>query len=116
MVVAKQIFNLYKETTKAQVANAGNEVAALSIIRDALEELPLTGGAATLKPLADAARAAARERFQALDRDPAYKAAVNDKVAAENFVNTFVLSKGKGTEKNVQTMMDALGKGTDLPK
>jgi hypothetical protein len=105
--------NLYKETTKAQVANSGNEVAALSIIRDSLEELPLTGGAAALKPLADAARAAARERFQALDRDPAYKAAVNDKVAAENFVNTFVLSKGKGTEKNVQTMMDALGKGTD---
>jgi len=105
--------NLYKETTKAQVANSGNEVAALSIIRDSLEELPLTGGAAALKPLADAARAAARERFQALDRDPAYKAAVNDKVAAENFVNTFVLSKGKGTEKNVQTMMEALGKGTD---
>jgi hypothetical protein len=105
--------NLYKETTKAQVANDGNATMALSIIRDSLEELPLTGGAAALKPLADAARAAARERFQALDRDPAYKAAVNDKVAAENFVNTFVLSKGKGTEKNVQTMMDTLGKGTD---
>jgi hypothetical protein len=105
--------NLYKETTKAQVANDGNATMALSIIRDALEELPLTGGAAKLKPLADAARAAARERFQALDRDPAYKAAVNDKVAAENFINTFVLSKGKGTEKNVQIMMEALGKGTD---
>ena len=37
--------NLYKETSKAQVANSGNEVAALSIIRDSLEELPLTGGA-----------------------------------------------------------------------
>ena len=105
--------NLYKETTKAQAANDGNATMALSIIRDSLEELPLTGGAAALKPLADAARAAARERFQALDRDPAYKAAVNDKVAAENFVETFVLSKGKGTEKNVQTMMEALGKGTD---
>jgi hypothetical protein len=105
--------NLYKETTKAERASDGNASMALSIVRDALEELPLTGEAAALKPLADAARAAARERFQALDRDPAYKAAVNDKVAPENFVNTFVLSKGKGTEKNVQTMMEALGKGTD---
>ena len=105
--------NLATEIRKADVANDGNASMALSIVRDSLEALPLTGEAAALKPLADAARSAARERFEALKRDPAYKAAVDDKVAPENFVNTFVLSKGKGTEKNVQTMMDALGKGTD---
>lgn len=105
--------NLATEIRKADRANDGNASMALSIIRDSLEALPLTGEAAALKPLADAARTAARERFEALKRDPAYKAAVDDKVAPENFVETFVLSKGKGTEKNVQTMMDALGKGTD---
>jgi hypothetical protein len=105
--------NLATEIRKAERAGDGNASMALSIIRDSLEALPLTGEAAALKPLADAARTAARERFEALKRDPAYKAAVDDKIAPENFVETFVLSKGKGTEKNVQTMMDALGKGTD---
>lgn len=105
--------NLASEIRKAERAGDGNASMALSIVRDSLEDLPLSGEAAALKPLADAARTAARERFEALKRDPAYKAAVDDKVAPENFVETFVLSKGKGTEKNVQTMMDALGKGTD---
>jgi hypothetical protein len=105
--------NLATEIRKAERGNDGNASMALSIVRDSLEALPLTGETAALKPLADAARTAARERFEALRLDPAYKAAVDDKVAPENFVETFVLSKGKGTEKNVQTMMDALGKGTD---
>ena len=105
--------NLATEMRKAERAGDGNASTALSIIRESLEDLPLTGEAAALKPLADAARTAARERFETLKRDPAYKAAVDDKVAPENFIETFVLSKGKGTEKNVQTMMDALGKGTD---
>jgi len=105
--------NLATEIRKAEAANDGNASMALSIVRDSLEALPLTGEAAALKPLADAARMAARERFETLKRDPAYKAAVDDKVAPENFVDVFVLSKNKGTEKNVQTMMEALGKGTD---
>ena len=105
--------NLATEMRKAERAGDGNASTALSIIRESLEDLPLTGEAAALKPLANAARTAARERFETLKRDPAYKAAIDDKVAPENFVETFVLSKGKGTEKNVQTMMDALGKGTD---
>jgi len=105
--------NLATEIRKADSANDGNASMALSIVRDSLEALPLTGEAAALKPLADAARSAARERFEAFKRDPAYKAAVDDKVAPENFVDVFVLSKNKGTEKNVQTMMEALGKGTD---
>jgi hypothetical protein len=105
--------NLATEIRKSERAGDGNTSMALSIVRDSLEALPLTGEAAALKPLADAARTAAKERFEALKRDPAYKAAVDDKVAPENFVDVFVLSKNKGTEKNVQTMMEALGKGTD---
>jgi hypothetical protein len=105
--------NLATEMRKAARAGDGNAEMALSVVRDALESLPLSGEAAALKPLADAARSAAKERFDALRRDPAYKAAVDDAVAPENFVSTFVLSKGKGTEKNVRTMIEALGRGSD---
>lgn len=105
--------NLATEMRRAARADDGNAEMALRVVRDALESLPLSGEAAALKPLADAARSAAKERFDALRRDPAYKAAVDDVVAPENFVSTFVLSKGKGTEKNVRTMIEALGRGSD---
>lgn len=104
--------NLATEIRKAERAGDGNKSFALGVVRDSLENLPLTGAAAQLKPLADAARKAAKERFDALRKDPAYSAAVDGKVAPENFIDTFVLSKGKGTEANVRQMMFALGKGT----
>lgn len=69
----------------------GNERAAAGVIRSAMEELPLKPGAAELKPLADAARTAARAQFQALDADPAYKAAVNESVPPDRFVQKFVI-------------------------
>ena len=104
--------NLATEIRKAEQAKDGNKSTALGVVRDSLENLPLTGEAAQLKPLADAARKAAKERFDALRRDPAYSAAVDGKVAPENFIDTFVLSKGKGTEANVRQMMSALGRGS----
>lgn len=104
--------NLATEIRKAERAGDGNKSFALGVVRDSLENLPLTGAAAQLKPLADAARKAAKERFDALRNDPAYNAAVNGKVAPESFIDTFVLSKGKGTEANVRQMMSALGRGS----
>ena len=104
--------NLASEIRKAERAGDGNKSMALSLVRDSLESLPMTGASAQLKAMADAARKAAKERFDALKKDPAYKAAIDEKVAAENFIETFVLSKGKGTEANVRQMMSALGKGT----
>jgi hypothetical protein len=104
--------NLATEIRKAERAGDGNKSFALGVVRDSLENLPLTGEAAKLKPLADAARKAAKERFDALKRDPAYSAAVDGKIAPENFIDTFVLSKGKGTEANVRQMMSALGRGS----
>ena len=104
--------NLATEIRKAERAGDGNKSFALGVVRDSLENLPLTGEAAKLKPLADAARKAAKERFDALKRDPAYSAAVEGKVAPESFIDTFVLSKGKGTEANVRQMMSALGRGS----
>ena len=104
--------NLASEIRKAERAGDGNKSFALGVVRDSLENLPMTGEAAKLKPLADAARKAAKERFDALRKDPAYSAAVDGKVAPENFIDTFVLSKGKGTEANVRQMMSSLGKGS----
>ena len=104
--------NLATEIRKAEQAKDGNKSTALGVVRDSLENLPLTGEAAQLKPLADAARKAAKERFDALRKDPAYNAAINGKVAPEDFVDTFVLSKSKGTEANVRQMMSALGRGS----
>ena len=104
--------NLATEIRKAERAGDGNKSFALGVVRDSLENLPLSGAAAQLKPLADAARKAAKERFDALRNDPAYNAAVNGKVAPESFIDTFVLSKGKGTEANVRQMMSALGRGS----
>lgn len=70
----------------------GNEAAAAGVIRNAMEQLPLAPGAANLKPLADAARSAARTQFQAHDADPAYKAAVTDSVPADRFTSKFVIN------------------------
>lgn len=74
------------------IAADGNEKAAAGVIREAMEQLPLGAGAAQLKPYADAARVAAREQFKALEADPAYKAAVNESVSPDRFVQRFVIS------------------------
>ena len=81
----------------------GNERAAAGIIRQQMEQLPLSGGAANLKPLADTARAAAKAQFDALDADPAYKAAVNETVSPDKFTQRFVTGPS-ATREGVQTM------------
>jgi len=80
----------------------GARVAA-GIVRNNLEQLPLSPEAAHLKGLADDARAAAKSRFDALESDPAYKAAVDDVEAgnargaptplADTFLDKYALSK-----------------------
>lgn len=80
----------------------GNEKAAAGVIRDAMEQLPLSPTAANLKPLADQARAAAKAQFSALDSDPAYKAAVNDKVTPDQFVHKYVISAPRDALETMQ--------------
>jgi hypothetical protein len=100
--------NLAAEARKAERSGDGNAAMASSIVREALEQLPLTGPAATkLKPLADSARSLAKERFDMLKKDPAYKAAVDDAVPADKFLQKFVVN---GVNKNIATMVNHLGK------
>jgi hypothetical protein len=72
-----------------------------------LEKLPLQKEAAALKPLADKARASAKARFQMLEKDPAMKAAVDDAVPADKFIDKFVVN---GVNKNINTMVENLGR------
>lgn len=98
--------NLAAEMRKASRAGDGNAEMASSIVRNSLEDLPLSGGAEALKPLADEARAAAKNRFDTLSQDKAYKAAVNDAVAADDFIQKFVVN---GKKADIDTMVNHLG-------
>ncbi len=99
---------LAAEARKAERAGDGNAAAAIGIVRDKLEDLPMTGGNKDLKALADKARSSAKARFDALDADPAYKAAVNDSVAPDQFVHKFVTGPS-ATRDNVARMSAFLG-------
>jgi hypothetical protein len=88
-------------------ASDGNVRFAAGLMVRQLDKLPLTKETAALKPFADARRNLARERFDALDNDPAYKAAVFDTVSPDKFFNKYVIN---GHNKNVNTMIDALGR------
>jgi hypothetical protein len=89
----------------ARSAQDGKVRAAASIIRQQLEDLPMPAGAEHLKPLADAARSAAKARFDLIDADPAYKAAVNESVPADKFVQKYVVN---GNKADLAKMQDYL--------
>jgi hypothetical protein len=91
----------------ARTSADGTTRRAASLMIQELENLPLQDGAKQLKPLADEARNAAKARFQMLEKDPAYKAAVEDKVAPDKFMEKFVVN---GTRDNVKAMIDQLGR------
>lgn len=98
--------NIAAEMRKADRAGDGNAEFALGKVREALEDLPLTNETKELKVLADEARAAAKERFDTLASDKAYKAAINGKVAPDDFINKFVVN---GKKNDIDTMVAHLG-------
>ena len=99
--------NLAAEARKADRANDGNASAAIGIVRNALEDMPLTKESQHLKSIADNARALARARFESLSKDPAYKAAISESVPADKYFDKFVIN---GVNKNLNTMLNNLGK------
>jgi hypothetical protein len=99
---------LAAEARKADRAGDGNAAAAVNITRNALEQLPMNETAAPIKALADTARQSAKARFDAIDADPAYKAAVNDDTPvgeqsplADDFVKKYVIG---GKKANLDLM------------
>lgn len=100
--------NIAAEGRKAARAGDGNAEMALSLVRQAMENLPLAKGVGeNLKGLADNARSLAKQRFDAIKADPAYKAAVDDVVPADKFIDKFVIN---GVHKNIETMVNTLGR------
>lgn len=63
--------------------SSGSARAAAHIIRDELENLPMSAEAQNLKGLADQARALYRERAETIKNNPAYKAAIKEASTAE---------------------------------
>lgn len=104
----------------------GNRRLAAGIIRDQLENMPLSTSNAEIKKLADQARDAAKERFDILKKNPAYKAAVGDSrdlddiakglesVAADKFLDKFVhADTQQAATANVARLISELN---DLPE
>lgn len=82
---------LAAEGRKAARSSDGNAEAAINVVRNALEDVPMQSGSAQIKALADAARSAAKARFDMLRNDSAYKAAVDDSVSPDRFVQKFII-------------------------
>jgi hypothetical protein len=101
-----------RETRKAQRAEDGNAVHALTLVRGELEKLPLIGETVEAKALADKARATAKSEFDLLNRDsPAYNKVyadlVNGKTDTKDFIQSAVLrSKNKDFAKTMELFDD----------
>jgi hypothetical protein len=102
--------NLAADMRKADRAGDGNTKYALSLVRQALEDLPLLQEAQGLKSIADQARSAAKERFDALRADPAYDAAVNG-APPDTFMEKHLFSKSAPASQ-IQLMRDTFGEGS----
>lgn len=101
-----------RETRKAQRADDGNAVHALTLVRGELEKLPLLGETAEAKAIADKARATAKSEFDLLNKDSAaynkvYADLVNGSVDTKDFIQSAVLrSKNKDFAKTMELFDD----------
>ena len=101
-----------RETRKAQRADDGNAVHALTLVRGELEKLPLIGETVEAKAIADKARATAKAEFDVLNREsPAYNKVyadlVNGKTDTKDFIQSAVLrSKNKDFVKTMELFDD----------
>ncbi len=83
---------LAKEAMKATRAGDGNASHAISLVRDQLENIPMGSGAEALKPLADTAKNSAKALFKDVEADPAWDAAINGKIAPDDFVKKYIIN------------------------
>lgn len=101
-----------RETRKAQRADDGNAVHALTLVRGELEKLPLIGETVEAKALADKARAVAKSEFDLLNKDNSaynkiYADIVNGKADTKDFIQSAVLrSKNADFAKTMELFKD----------
>ena len=101
-----------RETRKAQRADDGNAVHALTIARSELEKLPLLNETAEAKVIADKARSLAAQEFGLLDKrrdtyNPVYAEIVNGGADTSNFIPKVVIrSKNADFAKAMDMLKD----------
>ena len=107
-----------RETRKAQSAQDGNAVHALTLVRGELEKLPLIGETAEAKVVADQARSLAKQEFDLLDKtkptyNKTYADIVNGGADSSNFIPQVVFRS-----KNVDfaKALDMLSNNPDAVK
>jgi hypothetical protein len=107
-----------RETRKAQSAQDGNAVHALTLVRGELEKLPLIGETAEAKVVADQARSLAKQEFDLLDKtkptyNKTYADIVNGGADSSNFIPQVVFRS-----KNVDfaKALDMLSSNPDAVK
>jgi hypothetical protein len=109
---------LGNEISKARRAGDGNAESAITKVYAELQKVePLGTETAQAKSLFDTARSAAKARFDAMDADPAYAAAVEEVDAgikkgkpspmADGFLDKYVIGKG-APKANVDALMGKL--------
>lgn len=87
------------ETLRTQLARAqrsakdGNERHALGVMRDTLENMPMTGAAGEVKALADKARGLAKAEFERSRASDAYKEIANGAATKDTFIRDHVINQ-----------------------
>lgn len=102
---------LARETRKAQAANDGNAVHALTVVRSELEKMPLLNETGEAKVLADQARSLAKSQFDLLDKkretyNPLYADVMNGVTDTNNFIRKTVFGKNTPFEKTIATIKE----------
>lgn len=101
-----------RETRKAQRADDGNAVHALTLVRGELEKLPLLNETAEAKVFADKARGLAKQEFDLLDKNkdtynPLYADVVNGVADTKDFIPKLILrSKNQDFAKTMSFIAD----------
>jgi hypothetical protein len=99
---------LGKEIEAQRRAGDGNAAYAAGVVKRQLEELPLEPSAENLRSYQVDAVSAARKRFEALENDPAYDAAVHGE-QPDSFMKKYVID---APAQKVKLMRDTFGDGS----
>jgi hypothetical protein len=82
--------DLATDMRKADRENNGTRVNALSVVRQQLEELPMSAENAQVKALADKARSTAKADFDLEKSNNLYKKVLNESADSKDFIRNFV--------------------------
>jgi hypothetical protein len=101
-------YNAFRQNLGAIARQGGTEGKAASIVIDATNKSDLLPEAAKFRGMVNDALAKGRALHADLEADPAYNAAINGTVSANDFVNKF-LTGGSAKVENIAQMLKNLG-------